>query len=48
MSAVYNPAFFNNGVMTACFCELGNLPCDNEAFIIAVTYVVTRKAGADQ
>jgi len=43
MSAVSNPAFFNKGVVTACFCELGNLPCDNDATQEQINKLVERK-----
>jgi len=36
MSAASKPAFFNNGVTNACFCDIGRRPCDREALISAV------------
>ena len=38
MSAVSNPAFFNNGVTMAWVCDAGKTPCDNEALTIWVKY----------
>jgi len=36
MSAASKPAFFNNGITIACFCDIGRRPCDREALISAV------------